>query len=64
VAKILLERKKESISRNNRLVGAYIYGSRGISPMNTLVGAEFYSDELPSPRKTVKERLKKLFKRN
>jgi len=68
VLKFTSEKRKEAVSRNNRLVGAYIYGSRGISPRNVLIGAEFYDDDIKSngsssSRKTMKEQLQGFLKK-
>lgn len=56
--KVVIKRRKDAISPNNRLVESYIYGSRGISPRNLLVKSDFYDDDEITPVRVISLRLK------
>jgi len=62
--KAVLIKRKDALSPKNRLVGAYIYGSRGISPRNILIGSEFYKNNEVVLMRTpsLHEKIRKLLK--
>jgi hypothetical protein len=62
MTKVILKGRNDVVSPKNRLVGSYIYGSRGISPRNILIESDFYTDEITQNEViSIHVKIKKIF---